>query len=231
MRLDKFLTEALGITRKQATKLLKDSQITLNDQIIKQGATKLTDSDTVVFDERELSLTGPRYIMLNKPGGFVCSHVDDYNPTVFVLLDEVAPEKLHVAGRLDCDTTGLVLLTDDGQWSHRITSPKHVCEKVYHVELADPVEPVVIEQFAEGVMLKGEKVATRPALLELLSPTEAIIKITEGKYHQVKRMFAATGNKVIGLHRAQVGPIELDDDLAPGEYRDLSPEEIAAFQK
>ncbi|WP_087016034.1 16S rRNA pseudouridine(516) synthase RsuA [Thaumasiovibrio subtropicus] len=229
MRLDKYLTETLGVTRKQATKLLKAGEVTVDGAVVKQGATKLADDSEVVFRDRELNLTGPRYIMLNKPSGFVCSHVDDYNPTVFVLLDEVSPEKLHVAGRLDGDTTGLVLMTDDGQWSHRITSPKHVCEKTYFVELADPVPEETIATFAEGVMLRGEKELTRPAKLVLISETEARLTITEGKYHQVKRMFASVGNRVIGLHRERIGAIELDDALEPGDYRELTEEEVAYF--
>ncbi len=229
MRLDKYLTETLGVTRKEATKLLKSGDVTVNGDTVKQGAVKLATDAEVMFQNRQLVLSGPRYIMLNKPTGFVCSHVDDYNPTVFVLLDEISPEKLHVAGRLDGDTTGLVLMTDDGQWSHRITSPKHICEKTYLVTLADPVPEETIQTFADGVMLRGEKALTRPAKLELLSETEARLTITEGKYHQVKRMFASVGNRVVGLHRERVGGITLDDDLEPGEYRDLSPEEIALF--
>ncbi|WP_299015331.1 16S rRNA pseudouridine(516) synthase RsuA [uncultured Photobacterium sp.] len=231
MRLDKFLSTTLGITRKEAGKLLKNKEIEVNGEIVKNGSLKVTDDCDVEFNGRSLSFMGPRYLMLNKPQGFVCSHVDDYNPTVFVLIDEVSPEKLHVAGRLDGDTTGLVLLTDDGQWSHRITSPRHVCEKVYYVELADPVTEDVVEAFAEGVQLRGEKSLTRPAKLELLGEREALITISEGKYHQVKRMFAAVGNKVVGLHREQIGSVELDEELEPGEYRLLTEEEIASFLK
>ena len=231
MRLDKFLSTTLGITRKEAGKLLKSKQIEVNGEIVKNGSLKVTDDCDVEFNGRSLSFSGPRYFMLNKPEGFVCSHVDDYNPTVFVLLDEISPEKLHVAGRLDGDTTGLVLLTDDGQWSHRITSPRHVCEKVYYVELADPVPEETIQAFAEGVQLRGEKDLTRPAKLEILGEREALIIISEGKYHQVKRMFAAVGNKVVALHREQVGSVELDEDLAPGEYRPLTEEEVASFLK
>ncbi|MGF1731435.1 16S rRNA pseudouridine(516) synthase RsuA [Photobacterium kasasachensis] len=231
MRLDKFLSTTLGITRKEAGKLLKNKQIEVNGETVKNGSLKVTDDCDVEFNGRSLSFSGPRYFMLNKPQGFVCSHVDDYNPTVFVLLDEVSPEKLHVAGRLDGDTTGLVLLTDDGQWSHRITSPRHECEKVYYVELADPLPEETIQTFAEGVQLRGEKELTRPAKLEILSEREALITISEGKYHQVKRMFASVGNKVVGLHREQVGNIELDEELEPGEYRPLTDEEIAYFLK
>ncbi|WP_027252304.1 16S rRNA pseudouridine(516) synthase RsuA [Photobacterium halotolerans] len=229
MRLDKFLCTALGITRKEAGKLLKEKRIEVNGDIVKNGALKITDDCDVEFDGSTLYMTGPKYFMLNKPQGYVCSHVDDFNPTVFVLLDEVSPEKLHVAGRLDADTTGLVLLTDDGQWSHRITSPRHVCEKVYYVETADPIPASAIKEFAEGVQLRGEKDLTRPAKLEILEECAALITISEGKYHQVKRMFAAIGNKVVALHREQVGAVVLDDDLEPGEYRPLTEEEIASF--
>ncbi|KLV07301.1 16S rRNA pseudouridylate synthase [Photobacterium aquae] len=229
MRLDKFLSTTLGITRKDAGKLLKEKRIEVNGETVKNGALKVTETCEVEFDGRPLRFDGPRYFMLNKPSGFVCSHVDDYNPTVFVLFDEVSPEKMHVAGRLDGDTTGLVLLTDDGQWSHRITSPRHYCEKVYYVELADPINEEVVEQFANGVQLRGEKELTRPAKLEILGDNEALITISEGKYHQVKRMFAAVGNKVVGLHREKIGDVELDEALEPGEYRQLTDEEIAAF--
>ncbi|GAL07140.1 16S rRNA pseudouridine(516) synthase RsuA [Photobacterium aphoticum] len=229
MRLDKFLCTTLGITRREAAKVLKDKRIEVNGEITKSIALKITDDCDVEFDGRPLRFEGPRYYMLNKPQGFVCSHVDDHNPTVFVLLDIVSPEKMHVAGRLDGDTTGLVLLTDDGQWSHRITSPRHVCEKVYYVELADPLPEETIAHFAEGVQLRGEKELTRPAKLEILGEREALITISEGKYHQVKRMFAAVGNKVVALHREKIGSVELDEELEPGEYRQLTAEEIAAF--
>ena len=148
---------------------------------------------------------------------------------LFVLLEEVNAEKLHIAGRLDCDTTGLLLLTDDGQWSHRVTSPKHKCEKTYRVWLDDPIADDVAEQFAEGVMLRGEKAETLPAQMDVVDEKEVLLTIHEGKYHQVKRMFAAVGNKVVGLHRETVGELVLDETLEPGEYRELTAEEIALF--
>ncbi|MEZ8093560.1 16S rRNA pseudouridine(516) synthase RsuA [Photobacterium swingsii] len=231
MRLDKFLGTTLGITRREAGKLLRDKMIEVNGSVVKSASMQITDDCDVEFNGRSLALTGPQYYMLNKPEGFVCSHVDDHNPTVFVLLDIVSPEKLHVAGRLDGDTTGLVLLTDDGQWSHRITSPRRVCEKTYYVEVADPLDESAIELFANGVELRGEKDLTRPAKLEIVGEREAFITITEGKYHQVKRMFAAIGNKVEALHRDRIGAVELDEDLEPGEYRKLTPEEVASFNK
>ncbi|MCA2486438.1 MULTISPECIES: pseudouridine synthase, partial [Vibrio] len=171
---------------------------------------------------------GPRYIMLYKPADFVCSHEDGYNPTAFVLLDEPKVENLHFAGRLDVDTTGLVLITDDGQWSHRITSPKHKCEKTYRVWLADAIQPDYVEKFAQGIELRNEREATLPAHLEIVNEAEneVLLTIVEGKYHQVKRMFAALGNKVELLHRERIGDIVLDDTLEPGDYRYLTQEEV-----
>ncbi|MEC6898906.1 MULTISPECIES: 16S rRNA pseudouridine(516) synthase RsuA [Photobacterium] len=229
MRLDKFLGTTLGITRREAGKLLRDKMIEVDGEIVRSASFSVGDDNNVEFNGRPLRLQGPRYFMLNKPQGFVCSHVDDFNPTVFVLFDEVSPEKMHVAGRLDSDTTGLTLLTDDGQWSHRITSPRHVCEKVYFVETADPIVAENIAQFEAGVQLNGEKELTRPAKLEIVGEREGVLTITEGKYHQVKRMFAAVGNRVVGLHRERVGAVELDEDLEPGQYRPLTDEEIASF--
>ena len=136
--------------------------------------------------------------------------------------------KLHAAGRLDIDTTGLVLMTDDGQWSHRITSPRHHCEKTYLVTLESPVADDTAEQFARGVQLHNEKDLTKPAVLEVITPTQVRLTISEGRYHQVKRMFAAVGNHVVELHRERIGAIKLDDDLEPGEYRPLTEDEIAS---
>lgn len=229
MRLDKFLSTTLGITRREAGKLLRDKMIEVDGEIVRSASFSVGDDNDVEFNGRPLRLQGPRYFMLNKPQGFVCSHVDDFNPTVFVLFDEVSPEKMHVAGRLDSDTTGLTLLTDDGQWSHRITSPRHVCEKVYFVETADPIVAENIAQFEAGVQLNGEDGLTRPAKLEIVGEREGVLTITEGKYHQVKRMFAAVGNRVVGLHRERVGAVELDEDLEPGQYRPLTAEEVASF--
>ncbi|MCD9466429.1 16S rRNA pseudouridine(516) synthase RsuA [Photobacterium iliopiscarium] len=229
MRLDKFLGTTLGITRREAGKLLRDKMIEVDGEIVRSASFSVGDDNNVEFNGRPLRLQGPRYFMLNKPQGFVCSHVDDFNPTVFVLFDEVSPEKMHVAGRLDSDTTGLTLLTDDGQWSHRITSPRHVCEKVYLVETADPIVAENIAQFEAGVQLNGEEGLTRPAKLEIVGEREGVLTITEGKYHQVKRMFAAVGNRVVGLHRDRVGSLELDEDLEPGQYRPLTAEEVTSF--
>lgn len=226
MRLDKFLCDALGATRKEATKLVKSGEVTVDGEMVKTGAFKLKQTSCVEWQDREITLHGPKYIMLYKPEGFVCSHEDGFNHTAFVLLDEVKMENLHFAGRLDVDTTGLVLITDDGKWSHRITSPKHKCEKTYYVWLADPITEEYEQQLAQGIILRNEKEPTLPAKLEVVTPTEVRLTISEGKYHQVKRMFAALGNKVEALHRERIGDIWLDAELEPGEYRYLTEDEV-----
>lgn len=230
MRLDKFVCDCTGLTRSQAGKLIRQGEVSVNGVLCKQPAQQLKETDQVMLDGEPLELTGPRYIMLHKPAGYVCSTDDPDHNTVFTLLDEPALDKLHTVGRLDLDTTGLLLITDDGQWSHKISSPRHHCAKTYRAWLADPVEQTAIALFAEGVMLRGEAQLTKPAQLQIISPTECLLTIHEGRYHQVKRMFAALGNKVLRLHREQVGPLTLDVDLAEGEYRFLHPDEVAAFR-
>ena len=230
MRLDKFLCDCSDLTRSLAGKLIRHGEVMVDGIVVKQPAFHINEQSQIEFDGVLLTLEQRnRYFMLHKPEGYVCSNEDPDHPTVFFLMDEPAMGKLHVVGRLDLDTTGLVLVTDDGQWSHRITSPRHECAKTYRAWLADPVDPAVVEQFASGVQLRGERQLTRPAELELVTPTEALLTIHEGKYHQVKRMFAAVGNKVIRLHRERVGSLALGSDLAPGQYRALTPDEIAAF--
>lgn len=225
MRLDKFLAHHLGISRNLVTKVLRAGQVTINDELIKSGATKINVTDVVKYQDTMLEhITSKRYFMLHKPQGYVCSTEDPDHPTILYFIDEPMPERLHSAGRLDLDTTGLVLLTDDGQWSHRITSPKHHCQKVYLVEVARPLTEDLIATFNQGIKLNNEKALTKSAKLEILDKFHARLTINEGKYHQVKRMFAAVNNHVIALHREQIGNLKLD--VLEGEYRPLTAEEI-----
>jgi 16S rRNA pseudouridine516 synthase len=226
MRLDKFICDCTGLTRSQAGKSVRQGLVTINGDLVKQAARQVTDSDTVVLDGTELQLIGLRYFMLHKPAGFLCANDDPDHQTVFTLLDEPLVERLHTVGRLDLDTTGLLLITDDGQWSHRLTSPKHHVPKTYRVWTADPIPADAISQFAEGIMLRGEKDPTKPAELEIVAEHEALLTIHEGRYHQVKRMFAAIGNKVEQLHRERIGGLQLPADLALGEYRALNAAEL-----
>ncbi|MDP5138697.1 pseudouridine synthase, partial [Rheinheimera baltica] len=184
MRLDKFICDCTGLTRSQAGKVIRQKLVTINGEPVKQAALQVKDSDVVCLNDEQLQLIGLRYFMLHKPDGYICSTEDPEHPTVFTLMDEPLIERLHTVGRLDLDTTGLVLITDDGQWSHRISSPKHHVAKTYRVWTADPIPNSAIEKFAEGVMLRNEKNSTLPAQLEILDETEALLTIHEGRYHQ-----------------------------------------------
>ncbi len=229
MRLDKYLCHGTGLTRSRAQGMIRSGQVTVNGEVVKDPSYKLPANAEVNWRDRTVQLTGHRYIMLNKPLDVVCATTDVRHKTVLDLLDVENKKGLHVAGRLDIDTTGLVLITDDGDWSHRLTSPKHHCSKRYRVTLAEPVEKGLAERFAEGIELRNEKRKTRPAVLEQLSATEVYLTLSEGKYHQVKRMFAAAGNHVTALHRESVGKIVLDANLQPGQWRELTPEEIGVI--
>ena len=228
MRLDKFLAHHLGVSRTIVNKELKAQKVTVNGDIVKSGAYHISPDQIVEYDGFEIvPITENRYFMLNKPQGYVCSTDDPDHPTILYFIDEPMAEKLHSAGRLDLDTTGLVLLTDDGKWSHRITSPKHHCEKVYQVTVEQPLTANLIDIFKQGIQLKSEKTLTEPAKLIIIDDYHAEITISEGRYHQVKRMFAAVNNHVTQLHRKQIGNIVLD--IPEGEYRPLTQDEINSF--
>lgn len=168
-------------------------------------------------------------MMMHKPLGMTCSHKED-GALVFDLLPERWRRRdpaISTVGRLDKQTTGLLLLTDDGALLHRIISPKRHVAKVYRVTLARPLESGEGALFASGeLVLEGEDKPLSPAILEVITPTEATLTVTEGRYHQVRRMFAAVGNHVEALHRERVGALTLPDDLPPGEWRLLTPEEV-----
>ena len=225
MRLDKYICSCIDASRIEAKRSIGKGMVTINGQEVKSPATKVKENDEVHLKGVKLSLINERYIMLNKPADFICSTQDEAHPSVIGLIDIEKPQNLHIAGRLDVDTTGLVLITDDGQWSHAITSPKKDCGKRYRAELTAPIEESAIELFAQGIQLNNEPNLTRPAILEIVAPHEVVLTLSEGKYHQVKRMFAAIGNKVVELHREAIGNIELDSALAPGEWRYLTDEE------
>lgn len=230
MRLDKFLAHHLGISRTIVNKELKAKKVTVDGEIIKSGAYQLSPEQIVEYDGYEITpVTNNRYFMLNKPQGYVCSTEDPDHPTILYFIDEPMPEKLHAAGRLDLDTTGLVLLTDDGKWSHRITSPKHHCEKIYLVTVERPLTTDLIKIFNNGIQLKSEKSLTKPAKLNIIDDFHAELTISEGRYHQVKRMFAAVDNHVVALHRKQIGNIKVD--IPEGEYRPLTQDEINSFNQ
>lgn len=226
MRLDKYICQATTLTRSQAKKAISQGRITSNAISIRSSSYKVSENETLCLDGKAITLRGVRYIMLNKPKDFICSTVDEQLPSILNLINVEKREQLFIAGRLDADTTGLSLITDDGQWSHQITSPRKKCAKRYRVTLAEPLPDNAVELFKEGIQLKSENQPCLPATLVLLSETEVLLTISEGKYHQVKRMFAAIGNHVSALHREQIGQVELDTTLELGEWRYLTEAEV-----
>ena len=232
MRLDRFLAETTDLTRSLAKRALQRGEVSVDGVVVKQAATHVGPAERVEWRGEPLELVGLRYVMLHKPVDVECSARRGLYPRAVDLVDLPKAERLQVVGRLDVDTTGLVLLTDDGQWSHRITSPRRRCPKIYRATLADPLTgealTEAIERFTEGILLEGEEKPTLPAELSMHDSHTAELTIHEGRYHQVKRMFGAIGNRVTALHRHSVGPLELDD-LLPGEWRELSEKEVAAF--
>lgn len=231
-RIDKLLAHALSISRSDVSRLIRNKMITVNGELVKSGSLKVSSSDEVLYENNVIVLSSSkRYFMLNKPQGYVCANNDANYPCVTSLLDEPSAYLLHSAGRLDVDTTGLVLLTDDGDWSHTITSPKKRCQKIYHVTLKHPLLEDYAVSFKKGILLKQEREPTEPATLTYLNEYECLVQIYEGKYHQVKRMFGAVGNRVVALKRLQIGSVILDDTLNEGEYRELNYHEVSSFTK
>ncbi len=228
MRLDKYIAAHSDATRSLAKMAIKSGRVEVNGVTTKDQGKKLKPSDVVTINGVELEESGEVYIVMYKKAGVICATQDEEQDTVLDFLDGYTHKELHIAGRLDKDTTGLVLITSDGQWSHRVTSPKRVCEKVYLLETVIPIEESYIQAFADGIMLRDESKPTRPAKLEILSEKSARLTLTEGKYHQVKRMFGAMGNRVTKLHRERVGDVSLKG-IEPGQFRELSEHEVQSF--
>lgn len=229
MRLDKYICDNSTLTRSLATKAIKSGRIKVNGSKAKSGSQKIQLNVDQIFFDGQLVESQPltRYFMMNKPKGVVCANIDGDHALVFDLMSaEINVTKLHTVGRLDKDTTGLLLITDDGQWSHQITSPKHHQAKTYRAWLAEDLIVGAEQQVEAGIILKDEIKPTLPAQLKRITDSEVLITISEGRYHQVKRMFAALGNRVVSLHRESIGQVTLDASLAPGEYRELSDKEM-----
>lgn len=234
MRLDKFLSKATELSRKDCKKILHAGEVTVNGEVVKDSSLHIDEvDDDIEWAGEPLSVAmGNRYLLLYKPEGFECTLKPKEWPIVTDLIDVPQLGSLRIAGRLDVDTTGALLLSDDGGFLHRVTSPKHHVAKVYELTLAEPMteaqQAFAIKELAKGIMLEDEYDKTKPAELSFSDATHAKLILTEGKYHQVKRMMGYFGNKVIELHRASIGNITLAG-LEKGESRFLTAEEIDQF--
>lgn len=226
MRLDKYIATVSNLSRSDAKRLLKAGRVLVAGSAVTDPRFDVPATAAVAIDGELLRAATPRYFMLNKPEGYISATKDRQHQTVLDLLDEDNTDQLHIAGRLDIDTTGLVLITDDGQWSHRITSPTSGCQKTYLLETAEPITETQKQQIELGIKLDNEKRPTLPAKMELVASHIARLTITEGKYHQVKRMLSAVGNHIEVLHRERIGAISLDEELLSGDYRALTEQEI-----
>lgn len=183
MRLDKLIAQSTAFSRAQAKGIIRGGKITVDGKVAKSGAIKLDDDAVVEYMGVSIKKPEPQFIMFNKPAGMVCANVDEDHETVFDKLFLPRTDTLHIAGRLDIDTTGLVLITDDGQWSHKITSPKHNHEKTYLLDLDSEITEKQIRILSEGVQLKNEAKRSLPAKIDVISSLQIKMTITEGKYH------------------------------------------------
>ncbi|MHC8403673.1 pseudouridine synthase [Pseudomonas sp. TMB3-21] len=227
MRVDRFLSNLPRFNRKQVRLLLVEKRIRVDGKIVSDPHAEVREFSRIEIDDEILQVGKPlRHFMLHKPAGCVSATRDPEHPTVLDLIHEPDKDDLHIAGRLDFNTTGLMLITNDGSWSRRLTQPQTKLPKVYYVETEQEIGPQYAATFNQGMYFAFEDLTTQPAELDVLGPNTARLSIVEGRYHQVKRMFGHFDNKVLRLHRESMGPLTLDPSLKPGEYRPLRADEI-----
>ncbi|RLV61666.1 16S rRNA pseudouridine(516) synthase [Parashewanella curva] len=225
-RLDRYLAKQLIQPKKAIRQLLLQGRVKVDDAICKDMDKQIDEFSHILVDDRTLQSNQPIYIMLHKPVGVVSATQDPNHKTVLDLINHPQKHELHIVGRLDLNTSGLVLLTNDSRWSSQLMHPQHKVTKRYKVRLANPIQHEYIEGFANGFHFEYEGVTTLPAKLEIVAEREAIVSILEGKYHQIKRMFGRYRNPVVELHRLSVGLLELDPVLKCGESRMLTQSEV-----
>ena len=226
MRLDKFLCDTAGFTRTEAKNAVKKGQIAVNGQVQKAADFKVKETtDTVTFQGKPLSYAAFHYYILHKPAGVITATEDKKESTVMDILREEKVKNLFPVGRLDKDTEGLLLITDDGELAHNLLSPKKHVDKEYLVKVRDCISEEDCRKLSEGVDIGDEK-PTAPAKVERVAEKEILLTIREGRFHQVKRMLQAVGNEVLYLKRLSMGSLRLPKDLEKGTYRPLSEEEI-----
>lgn len=231
MRLDRFLCEMNIGTRSQAKAALRQGLVTVNGLVVRDAGLKIDEqSDRVCFQGQALNYRKFVYYMLNKPAGVVSATQDDTADTVVSLLGGDALKDIFPVGRLDKDTTGLLLLTNDGEMAHRLLSPKKHVDKVYRVTIEHPLSEEERLKLEQGVDI-GEEKFTLPAKVKPVSDSEILLTIHEGRFHQVKRMLSAVNNRVLALERVGFGGLVLDESLKPGEYRELTKQEVDSLHE
>lgn len=228
MRLDKLLSNLGVASRAGCRELLKAGRVQVDGQTVRNGAMQISEKAAVLLDGTALDTRLARHLMLFKPAGVLTAAEDGRQQTVMDLLPGVYRScGCMPVGRLDKDTTGLLVLTTDGELAHRLIAPGRHVDKVYEAVVDGVLDEGDAAAFAAGIPLKD--FTTLPAKLEVLAENRARVTVQEGKYHQVKRMFGARGKPVLALHRASFGPLQLDETLCPGQFRELTGEETAAL--
>ena len=223
MRLDKFLANSGVGTRSEVKRLIKDKRVKVNGEIVRSDSFNVYENkDVVLFDDLEVKYKEFYYVLLNKPQGYVSAAIDNVYPPVTDLIQDYAFAKLNPVGRLDVDTTGALLLTNDGDLAHKLISPKYHVDKVYEVEVDKKLDPKLVEAFKQGIELDGEM--TLPAELVIKNDKHAELTLHQGKFHQVKRMFKKFGYNVLSLNRKAFAFLTVED-LKIGEHRELTLEE------
>lgn len=230
IRLDKYLADMSSGTRSELKKDIKKGLASVDGSVIKDPGFQLSGSENVVFKGETVVYEDKVYYMLNKPAGVITATEDKNQTTVLDLLKDVRKKDIFPVGRLDKDTEGLLLITNDGALAHRLLSPRHHVDKTYYVKVTDKLVQADVAAFERGVYIMSDDYTTLPARLEILSSgeiSEALVTIHEGKFHQIKKMFDALGNEVVYLKRLSMGPLKLDEALLPGKYRRLTDAETA----
>ena len=231
-RIDRYLSKQLKINRRDIKLMLAQGRIIINGATIREVNTIVEEFDQVVFDGEVLQDKQPLYIMLNKPTGVVSATKDELHKTVIELLTGYSTEQLeslHIVGRLDLNTSGLLLLTNDSRWSRKLMAPEAKVSKVYSVILENDLSEDYISAFAEGMYFSFEDITTQPAALKIISDKVAEVILMEGKYHQIKRMFGRFRNPVIALHRSSIGNLKLDEEVKEGQSRQLTSLEVSSI--
>lgn len=229
-RLDKILVRETGYSRKDIKILVKNKRIKVNDQIVLKSDIKITENDIIKLDDKIIEVKEFVYLVLNKPKGYISATEDESSLTVLDLLpDSYRHRNLFPAGRLDKDTTGLMIITDDGLFAHNILSPKKHVEKTYDVKIDIPITEEMIICFKNGIeLIDGE---CKSAILEKTGEYTGKVILTEGRYHQIKRMFGCFSAKVVELNRIKMGNFSLPEDLKVGEFRELTKDELNLIKK
>ena len=225
IRIDKYLCDMSIGSRSEIKEYIRKKLITVDGVVVTDPGMKISEDSAVTFKGEPLQYKPFRYYMLNKPQGVVSATKDNIDTTVMDLLKGVNTRDMFPVGRLDKDTEGLLIITNDGELSHRLLSPRSHVDKCYLVQLMHSITADDIKSLSKGVDI-GDDTLTLPAKVEAIAADRIYLTITEGRYHQVKRMLEAVGNKVVFLKRVSFGPLELDSDLAPGQYRELDDSEI-----